>query len=117
MCAALLGLMLVCSTTDLGASGRAAAGGWPRPGYRARKERRAVQEKVDVARAGDFHALDARDARELGGNLLRDLFGRATQPLGQFEGHRRGHFTHANIRRRLRDSADIGNAALGKEFG
>ena len=70
---------------------------------RAAKNAGAVEEKIDVARAGDFHARHAGDPRELGGDLLRDLPRRAAQPLGQLESHRRGHLAHANVRRPLRD--------------
>jgi hypothetical protein len=84
MWAALLGLMLVCSTmifspatADLG-FGSAQAGGVAG----------AIQADVDVTRAGDLQRGDAFHRRQRSDDLLSDLARRLLQRLRQRKAHR-----------------------------
>ena len=108
MCAALLGLMLVCSTRRvalmrlgrrLGVGGdtmqRCARGG-------------AVEKRVDVARAGDFESGEAFDGTERSNDFLRDDFGRLAQCARELQGDGRGDFAETQVGRRLqRDVGDV----------
>src|SRR5437868_10059623 len=88
--------------------------------HRLRKSRGkkcgAIEKEVDVTRAGQFHTSHSRDRANFGGDLLRDLPWRAPQPLGQFEGDRRGHFAHSHVRRPLSHDRDVLDAASAQEF-
>ena len=60
MCAALLGLMLVCSTMHLRRVRRGDGGAFAASLFaRGEKKRGAVEKQIQVAAAGNFHALDA----------------------------------------------------------
>ena len=47
------------------------------------KKCRAIEEEIDVPRAGQFHARHSGNRRKFGGNLLRDLARCAAEALGQ----------------------------------
>ena len=98
MCAALLGLMLVCSTMilsservrrrGLGAHQSGAIGG-------------AVEADVDVPVAGHFQGSDAGDRADLGRQFGRDLFGRLAQLFGELESGGDGHLAEIALARLL----------------
>ena len=98
-----------------GFSRRAPSG--PRGFRKRRREKcRAIEEEIDVARAREFRAGHSGNRREFRGDLLRNLPRSAPQPLGQLEGHRRGHFAHGHGGRALRNHGDIWYAAAIQEF-
>ena len=85
MCAALLGLILVCSTMifspESGAARALAA-------QQARAVSAAVEPHVEVAVAGDFDGGDAFDRADLRRQFRRDLLRRLPQLLGELERRR-----------------------------
>ena len=88
MCAALLGLMLVCSTmifsppsavsSQFAAEQSAAVGA-------------AVEPDVDEPVAGDLHGGDAGNGADLVHEFRGDLLGGLAQLFGELEGDRDGH--------------------------
>ena len=76
-------------------------------GYDIREERCALQIKIHVTRAGDFHALHSVDRWKLRGNLLRDLPRSSFQAFGQLETHGRGVRGRCEIGRKPQDIESI----------
>ena len=103
MCAALLGLMLVCSTRILPGRcdiGHAAVRG---RAIRAAASCFAVDPGVDVARARDLQLLEALEAADPGDNFFGDLARCLAQLLGQFESERQGVLAQLHLGRLLDD--------------
>ena len=120
MCAALLGLMLVCSTSDVDALLRTRGCCLP-AGQRRAARRRRDRGGIDVAGAGDFESGEAVERAERGDDLLRDDLwalcaacapvqrrwawrfrrsaGRAASPAGSFS-ISRSYFSLSTARRR-----------------
>ncbi len=101
MCAALFGLIAVCSTMTLPAS--AGAGGCVRVEPAALQERRAIEKEVQVAVRRGLDARDAVDRAERGRQFLRDRARRLAQPARQLEGDRHRQVAQRAARRRLDD--------------
>ena len=98
MCAALLGLMLVCSTMIFSLERRRLRA---LAAHQGRGIGAAVQADIDVPVAGHFHGGDAGDRSDLLRQFGRDLLGRLPQLLGQLEGRGHGHFTELALPRLL----------------
>ena len=102
MCAALLGLMEVCSTRILPLTLAA-----PSPSCRGGsfvfidRERLgrdvAIQARVDVSGAGDLEFLEAFGHRHRVDDVLRDLARSFAQALGQFEREGHGELAHLDL--------------------
>ena len=100
MCAALFGLMLVCSTMIFSVDCSTAT--------RLRSEeagavRGAVEADIDVAVAGHFQRRDALDQTDLGNQLLRDFLRRLAQLLRQLKRDRNGQFAEVRLLGLLND--------------
>ena len=80
------------------------------------KKCRAVEEEIDVPRAGQFHARYSGNRGKFGGDLLGDLARRAAEALGQFEGNGGGHFAQGHIRRPLRNRGNVLDPAPAQKF-
>ena len=98
MCAALLGLMLVCSTMIFSP---APAGSSQFAAQQSGAVGAAVEADVDVAVAGDFHGGDAGDRADLLHQFGGDLFGRLAQLFGELEGGGDGHLAEIALARLL----------------
>ena len=96
MCAALLGLIAVCSTMALPSREAAAAG---RPLEPLAGEGGAVEEEVDVAVGRRLDAREAFDGPERGDDLLRDDARRLAEPSRQLECQRNGEVAERAARR------------------
>ena len=107
----LAGLLAGCASVRT-----ASESGVRRFGESRLKKCRAIEEEIDVPRAGQFHARHSGNRRKFGGDLLRDLARCAAQALGQFEGNRRGHFAQGHIRRPLRDRGNVLDPAPAQKF-
>ena len=108
MCAALLGLMLVCSTRILPLTSAAPSPSWSRRQLVLREPTAlrcvvALQPRVDVACAGDFELLESFGQRQLGDDLFGDLARRFAQLLGQLERKRQGKLAHLDRGRLVDD--------------
>ena len=97
-CAALFGLMLVCSTSECTPA--------PKAGVllrlRNRRQRRAaVEPRIQVSRTGNFETRKAgkRLAVQRLQQLCCDLLGRSAQRTRQLKGHRRRVVAHGHLRR------------------
>ena len=99
MCAALFGLMLVCSTTIFPAAAGAASG---RREERA-DDRAAVEEEVEVAGPFDPGLPHAGRERQGLGELGGDRAGRLAQGPGEIEGDGAGEIAERDSRRPLED--------------
>ena len=104
MCAALLGLMLVCSTMifspDRGLGrGLAATAG--------RAVRAAIEADVDVPVAGHFHGRHAGNRADLVHQFGSDFARRLAQLLGQLEGRRNGHLAEIALPRLLHSNRQV----------
>ena len=102
MCAALFGLMAVCSTIVL--PGRVRAERRRHRAVRrqpARDVRRTIQEEVDVAVRRRLDAGEPLDPAEGADDLLRDRARRLAQPSRQLEGERNREITERAARRNL----------------
>ena len=88
MWAALLGLMLVCSTMTC--PGRRGGGAAQPLVAGSRTNGAAVQEHVHVTAARDLGLADARRPVKVGGQLLGHLARLAAQRLGEVEGRGEG---------------------------
>ena len=104
MCAALLGLMLVCSTMIFWPLPAARS---PSPGQQPRAESAAIQPEVQVPVARHLDGRHAFDRPDLGRQLGGDLLGRLAQLLGQLEGRRHRHFAEIALPRLLDRNGDI----------
>ena len=102
MCAALFGLMAVCSTIVLPASAAGRAAG-AAEAERAPQERRAIEKTVQVAVRRGLDARDAVDRAERAGQFLRDRARRLAQPARQLEGDGQGEVAERAGRRVLDD--------------
>ena len=98
MCAALLGLMLECSTRILPA-------GIVYPGSLIGEQRDgqlgAFHAGIDVAGPGDFDLLEALDRPDAADDLFGDLAGRLAKLLGEFKGERHRVLAQFHFRRLL----------------
>src|SRR5581483_8885892 len=99
MCAALFGLIEVCSTISLlSVGGRLFV-------HELREHLRAVKENVEIAGARDFDPGDAGDAAQTFGQFCGDfarvllLAGRRLDPFGQFKGDGEGEVAEFGARR------------------
>ena len=100
MCAALLGLMLECSTRILpsGLDRRLLVGEQePRPRLGA------LDAGVDVAGAGDFELLETFERTDSADDLFGNLARRLAQLFGQFEGERHGVLAEFDLGRLFDD--------------
>ena len=100
MCAALLGLMLVCSTSGVQAAG-ATCGGQASPPASHACARGTVQPRIDVARTRNLEGGKAIEMAQRCHDLLRDDFGRFAQLACQLECDGRGQLAELKIGRRL----------------
>ena len=98
MCAALLGLMLVCSTMIFSPARRGLFGF---AAQQRRAQRAAIEPDVDVPVAGHFHGRHAFDGPDLGHQFRGDLPGRLAQLFGQLKRSRHGHFAEIALPRLL----------------
>ena len=98
MCAALFGLMAVCSTMVLPLPPVRRSGGAGEPGA---QELRTIEEHVEVAVGRRGHPQDAVDRADRLGQLLGDEPRRLAQGPGQFKGDRRADVTEGPRRRNL----------------
>ena len=101
MWAALLGLMLECSTKILpeGESSSLAVGRSPIHS----SDLRPIHSRIDVSRAGQFKLLEAFNRTDAGDNFLGDLARRFAKFFRQFESQRERVLTELNFRRLLDD--------------
>ena len=104
MCAALFGLMLVCSTMIFSSEAAALRGLAAQQGRRIGA---AVEPDVDVAVAGHFQGGDAGDGADLRRQFRRDLLGRLAQLLGELEGRGDGQFAEIALPRLLDGHREI----------
>ena len=101
MCAALFGLIAVCSTIVFPWLPAAVVPRGPRRTWRepAGKLRGAIEEEVDVTVGRRFDARKAIDGAERADDFLRDGAGRLAQPACQLEGERDRQVTERAARR------------------
>ena len=96
ICAALLGLMLVCSTSECRCSRRrlelAARGN-------RRTRRAAIQPRIDVARTGDLEAGEAVNRAQRRHHLLGNLARSLAQLARQLKGQRQRILAELHLRR------------------
>ena len=114
MCAALFGLIAVCSTMVLPACG-AGAGRAPARPSRAQQERRPIEEDVQVAVGRGLDAVHAGHGADLRGQLLGDDARRLAQAAGQVERHGRAEVAHRAVGRRFDGNRDA--RVLAKAVG
>ena len=108
MCAALFGLIAVCSTMAL--PRRRPRRGGRRARAASSRNAAALEKEVQVAvrRRGDLP--DALERSERAGDLLRDGARRLAQPARQLEGDRRAEVAELAVRRVLeRDRRRVGD--------
>ena len=96
MCAALLGLMLVCSTMILPA---VAAAGVRRAGQQRRAVDAAIEADVDVAVAGDLERRDTGDRPDIGNQLGGDFLRRLLERFRQLKCDRQRQFAEGCLLR------------------
>jgi hypothetical protein len=92
MCAALFGLIAVCSTMTFGPVAAP-----------LREKRGAIEKDVEVAVRRRIDARDALDRSERRGQLLRDDAWRLAQPSGELERDGQRRIAQRAARRRLDD--------------
>ena len=118
MCAALFGLMAVCSTMVLPSPDGAAATrvlGEPRA-----QKRGPVQEAIQVAVRRGLDARQALDRSDRGGQLLRDRARRLSQAPRELECDRQRQIAQRAVRRVVDDDGRHvagRQAELGREHG
>jgi len=114
MCAALLGLMQVCSTMVFGRVPRCGSGDAPRVLRHRAEELSPRQAGVQIAAASYFPARDARDACQPGSQFLRNLpRARASGAYScQLEADGRSRLAHLEARWPLRSNADFDRVAV-----
>ena len=115
MCAALFGLIAVCSTMVLSPAADAASRR-VEPAEPALQPVGAIEEEVEVAVRRGLDAGDAVDRAERAGELLRDGARRLAQPAGQRERERHGDVAERaprrHFERHLGDRGIVGGEAV-----
>ena len=105
MCAALLGLMLVCSTTIFPARGRRGTASRQQRAH----DRPALEKEVQIARSLHADLAHARRKRDGAGELRGDRAGRLAKGLGEVECHGAGEIPERELGRPLEnDALDLG---------
>ena len=112
MCAALFGLIAVCSTMVFSAG----AGNGRDLAAKARQKKRApVEKEIEVAVRRGVDARDARDRLHGGRELLRDGARRLLERSRELEGDRHGQVAERAVGRHLdRKRRDVGDALLAR---
>ncbi len=113
MCAALFGLMLVCSTREwrwLWLFGEIVERDLLRGGL-------AVELAIDIARAGDFERREAGQRHQFPNQFPGNHARRPFESAGQFEGHGQSVLTHLQIGRLLDGDVREFNLIFGLENG